>query len=171
MSVKLGPCSPDAGFAADRAKPCVDEEVTVIEIRRSALVKFSPTQMFELVNEVEAYPARFQWCTGAKVIEREENVLVARLDLKFAGFRQSFTTRNTVDPPKRLKMDLVDGPFRSLEGVWDFIALGDAGCKVAFALDFDYAGKLGGTAMKLGVQGLAGRMVDDFCKEAEKLYG
>lgn len=143
----------------------------MIEIRRSALVKYSPAQMFDLVNEVEAYPKRFSWCAGAEVLERQEDVLVARLDLKFAGFRQSFTTRNSIDPPRRLQMNLVDGPFRSLEGVWDFIALGDDGCKVAFALDFDYAGRLGGGAMKLGFQGLAGRMVDDFCREAERVYG
>jgi len=143
----------------------------VIEIRRSALVKYSPAQMFDLVNEVEAYPKRFPWCAGADVLERGENMLVARLDLKFAGFRQSFTTRNTVDPPHRLQMSLVDGPFRSLEGVWDFIALGDAGCKINFALDFDYAGRLGGTALKLGFQGLASRMVEDFCREAERTYG
>ena len=146
-------------------------EVAVIEIRRSALVACSPAQMFDLVNEVEAYPKRFAWCDGAEVIERGDNVLVARLDLKFAGFRQSFTTRNTIDPPHRLKMDLVDGPFRSLEGVWDFIALGDDGCKVTFALDFEYDGRLGGTALKLGFQGLAGRMVDDFCREADRAYG
>jgi ribosome-associated toxin RatA of RatAB toxin-antitoxin module len=146
-------------------------EVVVIEIRRSALVKYSPAQMFDLVNEVEAYPKRFAWCSGAEVLERHDDVLVARLDLKFAGFRQSFTTRNAVDPPRRLQMSLVDGPFRSLEGVWDFIALGDAGCKVAFALDFDYAGGLGGGALKLGFQGLAGRMVNDFCNEAERVYG
>ncbi|MBB6186199.1 type II toxin-antitoxin system RatA family toxin [Rhodanobacter sp. MP7CTX1] len=143
----------------------------MIEIRRSALVKYSPAQMFDLVNEVEAYPKRFPWCASAEILESENNVLVARLDLKFAGFHQSFTTRNSVDPPKRLQMDLVDGPFRSLEGVWDFIALGDAGCKVAFALDFDYAGRLGGSALKLGFQGLAGRMVGDFCREAERVYG
>jgi ribosome-associated toxin RatA of RatAB toxin-antitoxin module len=145
--------------------------VAVIEIRRSALVKYSPAQMFDLVNEVEAYPKRFPWCAGAEILERAENVLVARLDLKFAGFRQSFVTRNTIDPPHRLRMDLVDGPFRTLEGVWDFFALGDAGCKVAFALDFDYAGRLGGSALRLGFQGLAGRMVDDFCREAERIQG
>lgn len=143
----------------------------MIEIRRSALVKYSPTQMFDLVNDVEAYPKRFSWCSGASVLERGEDVLVARLDLKFAGFRQSFTTRNTLDRPRRLRMDLVDGPFRRLEGVWDFTALGDAGCKVAFALDFEYAGRLGGSALKLGFQGLAGRMVDDFCREAERVHG
>jgi ribosome-associated toxin RatA of RatAB toxin-antitoxin module len=143
----------------------------VIEIRRSALVKYSPAQMFDLVNEVEAYPKRFPWCVGADVLDRRDNVLVVRLDLKFAGFRQSFTTRNTVEPGRRLQMSLVDGPFRSLEGVWDFVPLGNQGCKVAFALDFDYAGRLGSSALKLGFQGLAGRMVDDFCREAERSYG
>jgi ribosome-associated toxin RatA of RatAB toxin-antitoxin module len=147
------------------------QEVVVIEIRRSALVKYSPAQMFELVNEVEAYPKRFAWCAGAEVLERGDDMVVARLDLKFAGFRQSFTTRNLLDPPRRLEMNLVEGPFRSLHGVWDFTALGDAGSKVAFALDFDYAGKLGGVALRLGFQGLAGRMVDDFCREAERLHG
>jgi ribosome-associated toxin RatA of RatAB toxin-antitoxin module len=143
----------------------------VIEIRRSALVKYSPAQMFDLVNEVEAYPKRFPWCVGAEILERGNDVLVARLDLKFAGFRQSFTTRNTIDPPRRLQMNLVDGPFRSLDGVWDFTALGDAGSKIAFALDFEYSGRLGGGALKLGFQALANRMVDDFCREAGRVYG
>ena len=143
----------------------------MIQIRRSALVKYSPAQMFDLVNEVEAYPKRFAWCASAEVIERGENMLVARLDLKFAGFHHSFTTRNTMDHPRRLQVSLVNGPFRSLEGFWDFIPLGAEGCKVALELDFDYAGRLGGAALKLGFQGLASRMVDDFCREADKVYG
>lgn len=142
----------------------------MIEIRRSALVRWSPTQMFDLVNDVEAYPKRFRWCAGAAVVERGEHMSVARLDLKFAGMRHSFTTRNTVDPPQRLQMSLVEGPFRSLEGVWDFIALGDAGCKVALALDFDYAGRFGSSALALAFQSLANRMVDDFCREAARVY-
>lgn len=142
----------------------------MIEIRRSALVKYSPAQMFDLVNDIEAYPERFGWCVGAEVTKREADALEARLDLRFAGLRQSFTTRNTVDPPRQLQMHLVEGPFRSLEGVWDFVALGDSGCKVAFALDFDYAGRIGAGALKLGFQNLAGRMVDDFCAEARRVY-
>lgn len=143
----------------------------MIQIRRSALVKYSPAQMFDLVNEVEAYPKRFPWCVGAQILDRQSDALVARLDLKFVGFRQSFTTRNTFDRPHHLQLSLVDGPFRSLEGVWNFLALGEAGCKITFALDFDYASRLGGAALKLGFQGLAGRMVDDFCREAERIYG
>lgn len=143
----------------------------MIEIRRSALVRWSPAQMFALVNDVAAYPKHFSWCTAATVISQDDNVLVARLDLRFAGLRHSFTTRNTMDPPHHLQVSLVEGPFHSLEGRWDFIALGDAGCKVALALDFDYAGRFGGSALKLGFQSLANRMVDDFCRQAATVYG
>jgi ribosome-associated toxin RatA of RatAB toxin-antitoxin module len=142
----------------------------VIEIRRSAIVPFTPAQMFDLVNDVEAYPKRFGWCDAAEVLEREDNVLVARLDLKFAGLKQSFTTRNTTDRPHSLAMKFVDGPFRSLDGVFTFQALGDVGCKIALALDFDYAG-LGGSVLRMGFQQLANRMVDDFCDEARRQYG
>src|SRR3954468_19735796 len=142
----------------------------VIEIRRSAIVPFTPAQMFDLVNDVEAYPKRFGWCDAATVIEREDNVLVARLDLKFAGIKQSFTTRNTTEQPARLAMKFMEGPFRSLDGLFTFQALGDVGCKIALELDFDYAG-LGGSVLRLGFQQLANRMVDDFCDEARRQYG
>lgn len=142
----------------------------MIEIRRSALVNYTPAQMFDLVNDIEAYPKRFAWCSGARVLESEGNVQVARLDLKFAGLRQSFTTRNTTEAPHRLHMQLVEGPFRSLDGWWEFTALGEHGCKIAFALDFDYVG-LGAAAIKLGFQGLASRMVEDFSREAQRTYG
>jgi ribosome-associated toxin RatA of RatAB toxin-antitoxin module len=98
-------------------------------------------------------------------------MLVARLDLRFAGLTQSFTTRNTTDAPHRLHMHLVDGPLRSLEGEFTFTALGGDGCKIALALDFEYAGLLAGPALRLGFQGLANRLVDDFCSAAAKVYG
>jgi ribosome-associated toxin RatA of RatAB toxin-antitoxin module len=144
----------------------------MIQIRRQAIVRQTPERMFDLVNDVEAYPRRFTWCAGAEVLAREgTSALTARMDLRFAGMTQAFTTHNTFDRPHRLSMRLVDGPMRALDGVWTFTALGDEGCKVALALDFDYAGKLVGTALRLGFQGLANRMVDDFCSAAMREHG
>jgi len=141
----------------------------MISIRRHALVRQTPERMFDLVNDVEAYPSRFPWCAGARVLERDgDAVLVARLELRFAGITQGFTTRNTLERPLRLRMQLVDGPLRALEGEWTFAALGDDGCRIALALDFDYSGRLTGSALRLGFQGLASRMVDDFCAAAAK---
>jgi ribosome-associated toxin RatA of RatAB toxin-antitoxin module len=144
----------------------------LIKIRRHALVRYSPEAMFDLVDDVEAYPTRFPWCAGAKILAREgEDVRIARLDLRFAGLTQSFTTRNTAKRPERLHMHLVDGPLKSLDGEFTFTPLGEAGCKIALALDFEYSGVLAGAALRLGFQGVANRMVDDFVRAAEKTYG
>lgn len=143
----------------------------MIQIRRNALVARPPEVMFDLVNRVEAYPSLFPWCAGSEVMARAESELTARLDLRLAGMNQSFTTRNTVSRPERIHMHLVDGPFRTLEGEWTFVALGDSGCKVLFALDFDYAGRFTAPALRLGFQNLADRMVDDFCRVARRNEG
>jgi ribosome-associated toxin RatA of RatAB toxin-antitoxin module len=144
----------------------------VIQIRRHALVQYSAEAMFDLVDDVEAYPTRFPWCADAKIVAREaDDVRIARLDLRFAGLTQSFTTRNTVERPERIHMHLVEGPLKSLEGEFTFAPLGDAGCKIALALDFEYSGVLAGVALRLGFQGVANRMVDDFVRAARKTYG
>ena len=122
--------------------------------------------MFHLVNEVEDYPRWFGWCDSAQVLERREDSMVARLDLKIAGLRTSFTTRNRWLEPTRLDLKLVDGPFRTLDGHWTFHALDEEACKVSLNLDFDVAGSLVGNALALGFQGLADRLVDDFCRIA-----
>ena len=146
-------------------------ECNVIEIRRSAIVRHTPAQMFDLVNDVSTYPRRFAWCSAAQILDESASELTARLELRFGGLTQSFTTRNTMTPPKRIELHLVDGPFRRLSGTWDFIALGDAGCKVELALDFEFSAGILAPIMRTGFQRLADRMVDEFSAEADRTYG
>lgn len=140
-------------------------------IQRSALVPFSAEQMFGLVNDVEAYPRRFEWCDAAEIRDHGPGWLVAGLDVRMGGLRASFATRNTLIRPERIDMALIDGPFRALSGGWTFRALGEQGCKVGLILDFEMAGRWVGSALALGFQGLADRMVDDFVREARFEYG
>ena len=139
-------------------------------IQRSALVPFSAQQMFDLVNDVEAYPRRFEWCDAARVVERGKDFLVATLEVGLGAFKASFTTKNTLKPPSRIGMSLVDGPFKNLSGGWVFHQLGNDGCKVSLVLEFEMMGLMG-AALAIGFQGLADRMVDDFVREARIVYG
>lgn len=139
-------------------------------IHRSALVPFSAQQMFELIDDVESYPRRFDWCEAASVLERSDAELVARLDVKLGALKASFTTRNTLTPFERIDMALVDGPFRALSGGWAFLALGERGCKISLTLDFEMAGRWIGSALAIGFQRLADNMVDDFVREARLAY-
>lgn len=137
-------------------------------IHRHALVRHSAARMYGLVNDVAAYPRRFAWCEGAEVLESGDDHMLARLDLRVAGIGLSFVTRNVLTPPTRIELALVEGPFRKFSGTWVFHSLAEDACKVSLSLDFDVAGKLVGSALALGFQGLADRMVDDFCREANE---
>lgn len=137
-------------------------------IQRSALVEHSAARMFALVNDVAAYPRRFDWCKAAEVIEEDGSHLVARLDLGIGGVHTWFTTENRLSPPSRIDMLLHDGPFRKLEGHWQFHALDESACKVTLTLDFEPQSRLLVPAFTLGFQGLADRMVDDFVRIADR---
>ena len=136
-------------------------------ILRSALVEHSASRMFALVNDVAAYPRRFDWCRQAQLLEEGEGRLVARLDLGVGGFYTWFTTENLLSPPHHIDMALRDGPFRRLQGRWEFHALDESACKVSLTLDFEPGSRLLGPVFTLGFQGLADRMVDDFVRVAD----
>jgi ribosome-associated toxin RatA of RatAB toxin-antitoxin module len=137
-------------------------------IRRSALVEHSALRMFTLVNDVAAYPRRFQWCDAADVIAQDEGRIVARLELGLGAMRTWFTTENTLSPPHHIDLKLVDGPFRKLHGRWEFHVLDESACKVTLTLEFEPSMKLLTPAFVLGFQGLADRMVDDFVRVADR---
>lgn len=137
-------------------------------IQRSALVEHSAARMFALVNDIAAYPRRFDWCESAQVLEADDAHVVARLDLGFGALRTWFTTENTLSPPHRIAMALRAGPFRRLDGRWEFHALDESACKVTLTLDFEPQSRLLAPAMTLGFQGLADRMVDDFVRVADR---
>ena len=142
--------------------------LTMPTIRRSALVEHSAARMFALVNDVAAYPRRFDWCHAAQVLEEGEARMVARLDLGLGALKTWVTTENTLSPPHHIDLKLVDGPFRRLGGRWEFLALDESACKVTLTLDFEPSVKLLSPAFSIGFQALADRMVDDFVRVADR---
>ncbi|KAF1709876.1 ubiquinone-binding protein [Pseudoxanthomonas kalamensis DSM 18571] len=135
-------------------------------IRRSALVEHSAARMFDLVNDVAGYPRRFGWCERSEVIESEPERMRARLELGLGKLKTWFTTENRLQRPLRIEMNLVDGPFTALHGLWEFQALDESACKVTLTLEFEPLNRLLAPAFKLGFQNLADRMVDDFVRAA-----
>ena len=125
-------------------------------------------QFLEAVRVQVQVPRRLAWCEQAQVLEQGEDRMVARLDLGLGSLRTWFTTENRLERPHRIDMQLRDGPFRKLHGVWTFQALDEAACKVSLTLEFEPASRLLGPVFALGFQGLADRMVDDFVRVADR---
>jgi ribosome-associated toxin RatA of RatAB toxin-antitoxin module len=122
--------------------------------------------LYALVDDFASYPRRFAWCEKAEVVERADDHVIARLTVRVAGLSATFTTRNTLAPPERISIQLVEGPFSKLEGVWEFRALGTEGTKISLGMDFAVAGKWAGSALAAGFHRIADHMVDDFVRAA-----
>ena len=141
-----------------------------MKITRSALVTYSAMDMYKLVEGVPLYPQFLSWCTSTEVHEQSSEFQKASLTVVVAGIRQSFTTNNTLYIGDRVEMRLLEGPFKKLQGEWRFVQLGEDGCKISLELDFEMNAGPMATMFGKGFGKIADRLVDDFCKRAEKVY-
>ncbi len=140
-------------------------------IKRSAMVMYSPRQMFELVNNIEDYPRFLPWCAASTILHQDEKEIEAKLEIVWSGIHKSFTTRNHLHQHERIEITLVHGPFRHLEGRWKFIPQGEQGCIVDLELKFDLAGRLIDKLFQPIFNHIANSLVDLFCKRAAEIYG
>lgn len=141
------------------------------EVRRSALVPYSALQMFDLVADVERYPEFLPWCSRAEVLERHGEHVVARLSLARGRTEAQFTTRNRLVTGEFLEMRLLEGPFTSLDGRWDFRPIARAGSRVELAMRFETRSSLAGLLLGPTFESICNQLVDAFGHRARVIYG
>lgn len=141
------------------------------QVEKSVLVPYSAPRMFELVDRVEDYPQFLPWCPRTEVASRSEGIVVATVHIDYHHLKQSFTTENVRSYPSRIEMRLREGPFRTLEGFWQFHALAEDACKVEFRLCYEFAAHWVEAVVNPVFSVIARNLVDAFVKRAEKLYG
>lgn len=142
-----------------------------MHIDRSALLPYSALDMYRLVRDVPSYPRFLSWCSDSTVHEEDDQQQLASLWVTVGGLTQQFTTRNRLVPGELLTMSLVEGPFRRLTGEWRFANLGDAGSKVSLHLSFEFSSTLLSSTFRRGFARVSARMVAEFARRAEALYG
>jgi ribosome-associated toxin RatA of RatAB toxin-antitoxin module len=140
-------------------------------VQRSALVMHSDQSMYDLVNDVASYPQFMEGCQMAEIFEHTDQQMVARLDLKKGGVKTSFMTRNSLQAPSVIEMNLEDGPFKRLKGVWTFKPLTPQACKVSLDLEFEFNNMAVGLAASRLFSTMANELVDSLCRRADQIYG
>lgn len=139
-------------------------------VDRQALVPYSAQQMFDLVDDVASYPQFLPWCRAAKVLERKPDEVTATLNVHKGALHTRFTTRNTLEPPHRIRLALVDGPFRALDGEWQFEPIADKGSRVRLKLGFAFANPLNAWLLEPVFEHTCASLVDAFVKRARIVY-
>jgi ribosome-associated toxin RatA of RatAB toxin-antitoxin module len=69
-----------------------------------------------------------------------------------------------------ISLELLNGPFKSLQGGWQFQELSQDACKIIFELNFEFSNKLTSFAFSSIFSELAGKMVDAFSQRANDIY-
>ncbi len=135
----------------------------------SRIVQYTPEQLFDLVADVDRYPRFLPWCVASRVRSRSDTLLVADLTIGFGPFRESFTSRVTLDRPRRVTVKYENGPFRYLNNQWDFTPR-DSGTEVAFFVDFEFRSRILQAAIGVVFNEAVRRMVNAFLKRARDVY-
>ena len=146
-------------------------------VKKSVLLWYSPAEMYTLVTAVADYPQFLPWCERADVLEQRANGMTARLHMALSGLRHAFTTRNVHVPNESVVVELVDGPFSSLDGHWKFVRLskpsaqqGQA-CRIEFELRYGFSNGAFEAVLSPVFDRVANTLVDSFVKRAEQVYG
>ena len=140
------------------------------DITRSALLPYPAGQVYELINDVAAYPQFMDGCVGAEVLKQTDDYMEARLDLARSGMRYSLVTRNRLERPLSITMELVEGPFEALSGRWQVTALNESACKVSLELKFVLISRMMSMAARMMFNPMADNLVDALVKRANYLH-
>ena len=136
---------------------------------RTSLIARLPHVVYQLVDDIDRYPEFVPGCTEAQVLQRSAQEVVARLVVRRGPLRTEFTTRNVLDPGRSVQMHLVEGPFRVLEGHWSFTPVASNGCRIEFALRFEFSNALKSALFDPLFEETAGSLVRAFAARAQSL--
>ncbi len=134
----------------------------------------TPSQVFEVIADVAKYPEFLPWCLGARISKSHEDGFEADLIIGFRMFRETFTTRVTLDAPERVHVDYIRGPMRHLTNDWRLTphvnASGQSGTMVDFAVDFEFKSRLLEKMIGALFEEAVHHMVTAFMKRANSIY-
>lgn len=140
-------------------------------------VDHSSEDMFALVADVEKYPEFVPLCEKLQVRGRKDlgegrEMLVADMTVAYKLFRETFTSRVTLDPAAgRILVEYLDGPFRHLENVWTFKPLGESACEVGFDITYEFKSRTLSALMSAMFDRAFRKFSDAFEARADVVYG
>jgi coenzyme Q-binding protein COQ10 len=108
----------------------------------TCVLPYSADFLFDLVFDIELYPAFLPWCKEVRIIEKMPDSLIAKVAIGNDLIAESYRCKVSSEKPNRIDVAYVDGPFKHLNTHWRFIECVDGGCKVDFFIDFEFQSSL-----------------------------
>jgi len=131
---------------------------------------YTAEELYDLVADVERYPEFLPWVIACRIKRRMNDTIEADLVIGFKMFRETFTSRVTLDRPRRIDVTYLHGPLKYLNNHWRFFPV-DGGCTIDFYVDFEFKNRLFQKLVGALFDEAVRRMVKSFEARARELYG
>lgn len=140
------------------------------------LVGHSASAMFDLVADVEKYPAFVPLCERLVVRGRQggegRDVLIADMTVAYKIVRETFTTKVVLDKSAQtIRADYLDGPFKHLENHWTFVPVDAGHCRIRFSIDYEFRSRALSMLMGTVFDKAFRKFAEAFEKRADAVYG
>lgn len=144
--------------------------------RTTRRVPHSADEMFDLVADVEKYPLFLPLCEALRVKRREERdarpVLVADMTIAYKIFRETFTSRVTLDhEARKILVEYLDGPFSHLENRWTFRPREGGGADVEFFIEWELRSRTLAALVGSVFDRVFRKYAEAFEQRADRVYG
>jgi coenzyme Q-binding protein COQ10 len=135
------------------------------------VLPYTPEQLFDLVAQIERYPEFLPWCVASRIRSRDGNVVIADLVIGFKMVRERYTSRVTLDKPRRIDVAYLEGPLKHMNNHWVFNPHPSGGTEIDFFVDFEFHSKMLQALIGALFHEALRRLVAAFEARARQLYG
>lgn len=132
-------------------------------------------ELFDLVLDLEGYPAFVPHCRAVKVLarridDRDRSIIVSRMTVGVAGLDVSYANRTIGDvAARRIEVAALDGPLRRLDVLWTFEPDGEEWTRVGFCVDYAFDSAILSAVASRAFDAMFGEILAAFERRADRL--
>lgn len=133
--------------------------------------------LFDLILAVDRYPDFLPWCSAARILEKNDNYLIADLVVSFTGFRERYRSKVNIIYPSdsnnfthEVIVEMIEGPFDRLHNHWKITKITEDSCKVDFEIAFSFNSTILNKIISIVFEKAFAKMVEAFEKRADEVY-
>ncbi len=131
---------------------------------------YSVERMFDLVADVERYPAFLPGWKRARIQISRDNELIVDQEIGLGGLRLRFSSHAILNRPKHIAITATKGPFRHFTIQWKFTSTGSCTCTAQLQLSYEMRSKMLQAALGTLMGEMAQSVIAAFERRAHTLY-
>lgn len=139
------------------------------QLNKTATTSFTPTQLFDLIIDVEKYPEFLPFCTHTHIYEASDAHMLADMSIGYKNFSGTFRSKINLLKPYRIQIQQDHGSLKHLESEWKIEPI-PTGSTVHFSIDFEPKSWLLKKLIAPILNDMGAVMLDSFLKRATYLY-